>query len=333
MAPPAPADDGRPDTPGFLDAVVPPALAGERVDRAVAMLTGCTRAEASALLERGGVRVGERVVTKPSTRLEEDDRLVVTADPRRTPEPLRGDPDVDVHVVHADDAVIVVDKPAGLVVHPGPGHRGATLVHGLVHRFPELDPTTGVPVGEPDRPGLVHRLDKGTSGLLVVARTPEAHADLVAQLSAHEVGRVYTALAWGHPEHPHGVIDAPVGRSRRNPLRMTVAVDGRPSRTHYTVDRSFDSPWGCSLLTCRLETGRTHQIRVHLDSVGHAVVGDDLYGPRRPGPGLERPFLHARHLEFVHPVTGERLRFDSPLPEDLERVLASLGPSTDGAVA
>jgi 23S rRNA pseudouridine1911/1915/1917 synthase len=216
-----------------------------------------------------------------------------------------------------------------LVVHPGPGHRGATLVHGLVHRFPELDPESGVLVGEPDRPGLVHRLDKGTSGLLVVARTPEAHADLVSQLAAHEVGRVYTALAWGTPEHPHGVIDAPVGRSRRNPLRMTVAVDGRPSRTHYAVDGSFDDPWDCSLLTCRLETGRTHQIRVHLDSVGHPVVGDDLYGPRRASPGLDRPFLHARHLEFVHPVTGERMAFDSPLPDDLRSVLDSLVPATE----
>lgn len=329
MASPDPAEGGVPTDPAFLDALVPSALAGERVDRAVAMLTGCTRAEASSLLDRGAVQLGGRVVSKPSTRLEEDDRLVVTADPRRVPQPLRGDPDVPVEVVHADDSVIVVDKPAGLVVHPGPGHQGATLVHGLVHRFPELDPESGVLVGEPDRPGLVHRLDKGTSGLLVVARTPEAHADLVSQLAAHQVGRVYTALAWGIPQHPHGVIDAPVGRSRRNPLRMTVAVDGRPSRTHYAVDGSFDDPWDCSLLTCRLETGRTHQIRVHLDSVGHPVVGDDLYGPRRASPGLDRPFLHARHLEFVHPATGERMAFDSPLPDDLRTVLASLVPASE----
>lgn len=206
MASPDPAEGGVPTDPAFLDALVPSALAGERVDRAVAMLTGCTRAEASSLLDRGAVQLGGRVVSKPSTRLEEDDRLVVTADPRRVPEPLRGDPDVPVEVVHADDSVIVVDKPAGLVVHPGPGHQGATLVHGLVHRFPELDPESGVLVGEPDRPGLVHRLDKGTSGLLVVARTPEAHADLVSQLAAHQVGRVYTALAWGIPQDRKSVV-------------------------------------------------------------------------------------------------------------------------------
>ena len=315
-----------PDAP-HVRAVTPDVLAGERVDRAVALLSDCTRSEASDAITRGDVVVSDRVVTKPSQRLEVGDELVVLVDPRRTPQPLAPDPAVELHVVFEDEDLIVVDKPAGLVVHPGPGHDASTLVHGLAARYPELDPNSWASaVGEPDRPGLVHRLDRGTSGLLVVARTPEAHADLVAQLAAHRVGRVYTALVWGHPEHAHGVIDAPIGRSRRNPLRMTVAVDGRDSRTHYQVDGGFDDPWRSALLTCRLETGRTHQIRVHLDSIGHPVVGDDLYGPRRPTPGLDRPFLHARHLEFIHPGSGETVAFDSPLPQDLEQVLARLSP-------
>jgi 23S rRNA pseudouridine1911/1915/1917 synthase len=314
-----------PDDP-FLAVVVPAVLAGERVDRGVAMVSGCTRSEASDLIAAGAVWIDGAVVVKASQRLDEDSALVLAADPHREPEPLRADDTVEFEVVYSDDDIIVIDKPAGLVVHPGPGHQGSTLVHGLLARFPDLDPDAGVVVGEAHRPGLVHRLDRGTSGLMVVARTPDAHADLVEQLSTHAVERVYTALVWGHPAHDHAIIDAPVGRSRRNPLRMTVAIDGRPARTHVTVDERFDSPWDTALLTCELETGRTHQIRVHLDSIGHAVVGDDLYGARRGSVRLDRPFLHARRLEFVHPATGESVAFESSLPPDLRSVLDGLVP-------
>ncbi len=307
-----------------LSEVIPAALAGERLDRAVAFLSGCSRAEASALVAAGSVLVGsgpadERPVTKSSHRLAEGDHVSLLADPVRPPEEVLADPAVEVDVIHVDADVIVVDKAAGMVVHPGAGHRASTLVHGLLARFPEL-----AEVGEPERPGLVHRLDRGTSGLLVVARTPAAYEHLVAQLSTHTVERIYTALCWRHFEHPNGVVDAPIGRSRRDPMRMAVAMDGRPARTHYRVDESFHEPIEASLVTCELETGRTHQIRVHLASVGHAVIGDDVYGGRRRSFDCPRPFLHARELAFVHPGTDEVVRFLSPLPSDLVAVLDRL---------
>ncbi len=296
--------------------LVPAALAGERVDRVVALVTGCSRSEAVALVGAGDVLVDGVVVAKPSLKLLEGQRLELLAEPDRPAEVVEPDPAVEFRVVLSDEHVIVVDKPAGLVVHPGPGHSGSTLVHGLLARFPDLEG-----VGEPLRPGLVHRLDRGTSGLLVVARTAEAYEGLVHQLSSHTVARVYTAMVWRHLEHRQGVIDAPIGRSRRDPLRMTVSVEGRPSRTHYRVDAEFDEPVAASLLTCELETGRTHQIRVHLSSIGNAVLGDDLYGGVRHSFEMPRPFLHARELEFLHPHTGEPVRAESPLPDELQRVL------------
>ncbi len=303
---------------------MPGALAGERTDRAVSMLTGCSRAAAADAVASGQVFVDGAVERRVSRRLAEGSVLSVVVDPAPAPEPLRADPAVVFDVVHVDGDVAVIDKPAGLVVHPGPGHAGATLVNGLLARFPELDPTSGPVVGEPERPGLVHRLDRGTSGLLVVALSPEAHEGLVAQLVDHDVERVYSALVRGVPGHDRGVVDAPIGRSRRNPMRMTVTAEGRPARTHFVVEEGFEVPEPLALLTCRLETGRTHQIRVHLDSIGHPVIGDDLYGPRRSAVALDRPFLHARRLSFDHPVTGERLSFESPLPEDLRAVLDGL---------
>lgn len=298
---------------------IPDALDGERVDRLVALVTGCSRAEASTLIGAGDVLVDGEVVSKASLRVHTDQVLSLLARPERPVERVEPDASVEVPVLAVDDEFLVVDKPAGMVVHPGAGHRGSTMVHGLLARYPEL-----AGVGEELRPGLVHRLDRGTSGLLVVARTPEAYDELVHQLSSHTVTRVYTALVWGHLEHPQGVVDAPIGRSKRDPLRMTVAVHGRPSRTHYRVERPFDEPVGVSLMTCELETGRTHQIRVHMASIGHAVVGDDLYGGVRHSFEVSRPFLHARHLEFLHPRTGETVVFDSPLPADLQGVLDRL---------
>jgi len=311
--------DGIDPSEWYIAETIPAALEGERVDRVVALLTNCSRSEAVALIGEAQVLVNGSAQTKASHRLIEGDTVTVLSDPVRPPERVLADPDVDFGVIYADDALIVIDKPPGLVVHPGAGHSGSTLVHGLLARYPELEG-----VGEQMRPGLVHRLDRGTSGLLVVARTPESYQELVAQLSSHTVRRIYTALAWRHLEHPQGVVDAPIGRSRRDPLRMTVAVDGRESRTHYKVDQEFTEPIEASLLTCQLETGRTHQIRVHLASIGNAVVGDDTYGGIRRSFSMHRPFLHARELAFMHPVTGEEVRFDSPLPDDLQVVLDTL---------
>jgi 23S rRNA pseudouridine1911/1915/1917 synthase len=299
------------DVPGPLD--------GERIDRVVAMVTEVSRVEATKLVSDGAVRVDGAVVTRGADRLREGAHLVVVLAavvPEVGPEP---DPSVDVPVVHVDSDVIVVDKPADLVVHPGAGHHGGTLVNGLLARFPEI-----AEVGELDRPGIVHRLDRGTSGLLVVARTPVAYESLVGQLSERTVDRQYRTLVWGHPESARGLVDAPIGRSPRSPTKMAVTDSGKPARTRYEVVQTFDEPAPLALLICRLETGRTHQIRVHLSAIGHAVVGDERYRGVRGKLPCPRPFLHAEALGFDHPVTGERLRFTSELPADLAAVLAGL---------
>ena len=223
--------------------------------------------------------------------------------------------------MHVDDSVIVVDKPAGLVVHPGAGNRTGTLVNGLLARFPDVEG-----VADPDRPGIVHRLDAGSSGLLVVARTGDAAAALIEQFASHTAGRRYSALVWGHPAAPHGIVDAPIGRDPGDPLKMALVVDGKAARTEYLVEQRLLAPAEVALLSCRLETGRTHQIRVHLTGIGHPLVGDSTYGDRRTTLGLTRPFLHAAELSFDHPATGERVTFASPLPADLATLLATLEP-------
>lgn len=303
----------------LLTEVVPDAADGERIDRFVAMMADCSRSEAVKALSEGGVQVDGAEITKPSHRVAVGDTVSLATDPRRVDADPEPDDSVSIDVVHSDDQVIVINKPADMVVHPAPGHVGHTLVNGLLAEFPEL-----AGVGDPHRPGIVHRLDRFTSGLMVVARTPEAYVSLVSQLADHSAQRTYTALVLGHPEHPHGVIDAPVGRSRRNPLRMTVAMDGRDARTHYSVEQKYTEPRDTALVTCELETGRTHQIRVHLNSIGHPVAGDKTYGGSRPDLPLPRPFLHARRLEFADPGTGERVHFDSDLPKDLKTSLDRL---------
>ena len=298
---------------------VPAALAGERLDRVVAMLTGLSRADVAGLVAGGAVRVGDRTVTKPSTRVEEGDVVDVDVPDLAASLVLDPEPDVDVPVVYLDDEVIVVDKPAHLVVHPGAGNDRGTMVAGLLARFPEL-----AGVGAAERPGVVHRLDKGTSGLLVVARTARAYESLVAQLSARAVDRRYSALVWGHPTPPTGLVDAPIGRSRRDPTRMTISAEGREARTGYEVKEWFTEPVEVALVECRLETGRTHQIRVHLAAIGHPIVGDPRYRGAKARFAMARPFLHAHRLAFDHPATGARVTFDAPLPEELTAALSRL---------
>ena len=299
---------------------IPAALAGERLDRIVALIAECSRSEAVVLLEAEGVTVDGVVEVRGKLRIEEGQTVEV--DPDRLPVAELPQPDQSVRftVVHEDDQLIIVDKPAGLVVHPGAGNEHGTLVNGLLARYPELRG-----VGEDHRPGIVHRLDVGTSGLLAVARTERAYRELVAALASRDVGRVYRTLVWGHPANPVGVVEAPIGRDHRDPTRMAVVVDGRPSRTRYRVLRQYSTPVAASSVECRLETGRTHQIRVHLAAIGHPVVGDATYGGVRPGISCPRPFLHAARLELDHPVTGESLEFESPLPADLAAVEALLG--------
>ncbi|MFT7601129.1 MAG: 23S rRNA pseudouridine1911/1915/1917 synthase, partial [Acidimicrobiales bacterium] len=226
-----------------------------------------------------------------------------------------------VPIVHIDDDVIVVNKPAGLIVHPGSGVATGTMVQGLIAQYPDL-----ASVGDDHtRPGVVHRLDKGTSGLLLVARTDESYRHLSEQLAARTVLRRYHTLVWSDVAAAEGVVDAPLGRSPRDATRQAVVVGGRFARTHYRVLQRYEDP-DRTLLECRLETGRTHQIRVHLDAIDHPVCGDDRYGRGRPLDGLTRPFLHAAEIGFEHPTTGELLHFEAARPADLTNFLAGLVP-------
>jgi 23S rRNA pseudouridine1911/1915/1917 synthase len=299
---------------------VPSALVGERIDRVVALLTGRTRAEATVLIVEGAVAIDGVVATKGSARVVEGSTIEVAIEPIASRAALAGDPSVEVTVVHEDDDLLVVDKPAGLVVHPGAGNQTGTLVQGLLARYPEI-----ASVGDALRPGVVHRIDKDTSGLLVVARSPIGYAGLSAQITAHSVVRRYLTLVWGRLASPRGMIDAPIGRSVRTPTRMTVSARGREARTSYEVVAMYDEPAPVSVLRCTLDTGRTHQIRVHLQTIGHPVVGDRRYGGHRPPfTHLRRFFLHAEHLELDHPATGAHLSFDAALPSELQAVISQL---------
>ena len=299
--------------------VVPPALAGQRLDRVVALVADVSRAEAAALVTGGAVAVDGQAVTKVSERVAEGVRVAVELDDAAVDAALEPDPAVEVRTVHVDDDVVVVDKQPDMVVHPGAGHATGTLVGGLLARFPEI-----ATVGDPERPGIVHRLDRDTSGLLVVARTQRAYESLVGQLSARTVERRYLALVSGHPDPPRGLVDAPLGRSPRQPTLMAVRADGKEARTRYEVQELFADPHPVALVECRLETGRTHQIRVHMRAIEHPIVGDAKYGGGRTGVVCPRPFLHAAELAFLHPATGERVARTSPLPEDLRSVLEQL---------
>jgi 23S rRNA pseudouridine1911/1915/1917 synthase len=299
---------------------LPVALDGERVDRVVALLTGATRARAVTLIADGAVRIDDTVVTKGSMRVAAGTEIAIDAADTRDDAALVPDPSVSFDVVHEDLDLVVVDKPAGLVVHPGAGNAAGTLVNGLIARYPEI-----AGVGEPTRPGIVHRIDKDTSGLLLVARSAIGYAALRELIGSHSVVRRYLALVWGHPDATQGLVDAPIGRSIRTPTRMTVSARGREARTRYEVLDLYDEPATVALLRCTLDTGRTHQIRVHLQTIGHPVVGDRRYGGSRPPfVDLRRFFLHAAVLELDHPVTGARLAFESRLPPELDDVLSRL---------
>ncbi|HUR49518.1 MAG TPA: RluA family pseudouridine synthase [Acidimicrobiales bacterium] len=301
--------------------VVPAVLSGERVDRVVSLLTGLARSKVAALVADGRVFVDGAPASR-AQRLEEGQEVeladeFVPEEGVEIAEPLQPDDSVEFPVVHEDDWLIVIDKPAGLVVHPGAGNLASTLVHGLTARYPEI-----ASVGDPARPGLVHRLDKGTSGLMVVARTQAAFENLSAQVRARSMSRRYLALVWGLVEADRGLIDAPIGRSDRSPLRQAVSSGGREARTRYEVRGRWSAP-DRSLVECYLDTGRMHQIRVHLAAIGHALVGDPGYRGARQGFGeaLGRPFLHAWRLGFRHPEDNRQRAFASPLPPDLADLL------------
>ena len=304
-----------------LDLVVPGSLDGIRIDRVLSMLTGLSRSETSDILISGSVRLNDRVIVKPSTSVEEGQHLVAALP---TPESgfVEADSSVAVDVVLDDPDFAVVNKAPGQVVHPGAGHRHGTLVAGLLAIYPEMAELSAEGLCNPLRPGIVHRLDKGTSGVLVVAKTPEGYLNLSAQLAERLMDRTYLGMVEGYVTEERGVVDAPLGRSTRTPTMMAVRADGRPARTGYEVVTRIDKPHAMTLLRLQLDTGRTHQIRVHLATIGHPVVNDPRYGHRRERRLAEdRFFLHSTTLAFAHPRTDEWLSTTVALPDDLRSLV------------
>jgi 23S rRNA pseudouridine1911/1915/1917 synthase len=311
-----------------MEVEIPASLEGERLDRVLASLTGLSRTVVAGLISEGVVRLDGTIVSKSSEKVVGGQMLEAELpDPTdKTPQPEDG---VPFRVVYEDEHLAVVDKPAGVVVHPGNGNESGTLVNGLLHRFPDLERTRP---GDVERPGIVHRLDAGTSGLLVIARTQEAYDSLVEDMASHHaIERGYFTMVWGEVKPDHGSIDAPIGRSDRDRTRMAVRSGGKHAITHYEVLAHVDDP-AMSVVRAQLETGRTHQIRVHFTAIGHPVVGDKRYRGSRAALKLDRPFLHARSLKFTHPITGEELAFASPVPEDLVQVLEDLGLDAEALV-
>ena len=303
--------------PGRHALVVDEAGAGARLDLYVAGALGTSRTHAATLVANGDVTVDGRR-EKASWRVRAGERVDVNVPPPPGREVL---PEaIPLDVVHEDDEIVVVNKPAGMVVHPAPGNWTGTLVNALMGRGQEL-----AEGGGEDRPGLVHRIDKDTSGLLVVAKTDRAHRVLSHQLAERRVVRRYATVCWGHLREDRITVEAPIGRDPRDRKRMAVVQGGKAARTDFVRLARFDAG---DLLRAHLHTGRTHQIRVHLASTGHPVLGDDTYGGgggrRLVGLPAKRHFLHAAWLRFRHPATGAALDFRAPLPDDLRASLAAL---------
>ena len=314
----APCVSAADDEDEIQSAVIPATHAGDRLDRALAVLfPGYSRSRLQSWLESGRIVVdGERAEAKRKVRGGEVVLLEPQPDPREVA--FVAEP-VPLTIVDEDDALIVIDKPAGLVVHPGSGNWSGTMLNGLLAHSPQL---AGVP-----RAGIVHRLDKDTSGLLVVAKTIVAQTDLVRQLQARTVRREYVALVAGHVTRD-GMVDAPIGRHPRERTMMAIVAGAKPAITHYAVIRRYPD---ATLLRCRLETGRTHQIRVHMASIGHPLVGDPVYRSKAgvaAGVRFGRQALHAERLGLRHPVTGDDRSWVAPVPDDLARLLDGLDAAT-----
>lgn len=294
-----------------------------RADKVLAEASGLSRARVQALIAEGRAAVAGSALASPSARLAAGSAFVIALPP---PAPLAAiAQDIPLVVVHEDADLIVVDKPAGFVVHPAAGNADGTLVNALLHHC--RGRLSGI--GGVARPGIVHRIDKDTSGLLVVAKSDAAHEGLARQFADHSIARTYLAVTAGHPRPAAGTITARLGRSERDRKKMAVLADdaarGKHAVTHYRTLEALD---GAALVECRLETGRTHQVRVHLAHIGHPLLGDPVYG-RTPAAlkpvlarlGFARQALHAASLGFVHPVTGEPLLFEAPLPADMRELI------------
>ncbi len=296
---------------------------GDRLDRFLARATGLSRMRLKGLIETGQATVDGATIEDASARVKPGQVIMLGVPPAApaTPEAQ----EIPLMVVYEDEDLIVIDKPAGLVVHPAPGNPDRTLVNALLaHCRGSLSGIGGV-----ERPGIVHRIDKDTSGLMVVAKSEAAHHFLADLFARHDLERGYKAVVWGSPKSNAGAVDGPIGRSRADRKKMAIVEGGKHAITHWRVERRFGAPPVAALMDCRLETGRTHQIRVHLASLGHGLVGDPVYGRAPKGaPAAAKAFprqaLHAWLLGFRHPRSAEMLHFESNLPNDMSELLDSL---------
>ena len=288
--------------------------AGLRLDAFLSADGGLTRSQAARLIEEGRVCVNGRAAAK-SARLAGGE--TVTVDIPEVRDTALVPQDIPLDVVYEDEDVIVVNKPKGLVVHPAPGHPDGTLVNALLHHCG--DSLSGI--GGEKRPGIVHRIDRDTSGLIIAAKNDAAHLALSAQLKDHSLSRTYECLVTGSMKQDSGTVDAPIDRAPGDRKKMAVVSAGRRAVTHWEVIARYS---GVTHLRCRLETGRTHQIRVHMAYIGHPILGDTVYGAKKPVPGLTGQCLHATGLRFVHPRTGQVVELYCPLPEEFTRMLEKL---------
>lgn len=292
---------------------------GQRLDKVLgALQEEWSRGQIQTFIDEGHLLVnGEKV--KKTYKLKENDEIVVNPPEPESLEILAED--LNLEIVYEDADVLVVNKPKGMVVHPAPGHTTGTLVNGLMHQVTDLSGINGVM-----RPGIVHRIDKDTSGLLMVAKNDLAHESLVQQLVDKSVTRRYIALVHGHIPHDKGTIDAPIGRDKKDRQKMGVVDEGKHAVTHFQVIGRFGVDY--TLVQCRLETGRTHQIRVHMNYIGYPLVGDPKYGPKKT-MDIGGQALHAGVLGFVHPRTNEYLEFEAPMPQEFDALLNELKSSYD----
>ena len=288
--------------------------AGVRLDAFLSADGALSRSQAARLIAEGRVRVNGKPAAK-SARLSGGE--TVTVDVPQLRETALPPQDIPLDVVYEDDDVIVVNKPTGLVVHPAPGHPDGTLVNALLHHCG--DSLSGI--GGEKRPGIVHRIDRDTSGLIIAAKNDAAHLALSAQLKDHSLSRTYECLVTGNMKQDSGTVDAPIGRSSADRKKMAVVPTGRRAVTHWEVVARYP---GVTHLRCRLETGRTHQIRVHMAYIGHPILGDTVYGAKKPVPGLTGQCLHAAGLRFIHPRTGEPVELHCPLPPEFTAMLQKL---------
>jgi len=321
-----------------VEVVVDAEMAGGRLDAALAKAHSVlSRSRIKDLILTGAVSIDGKPVSEPKYRLSAGETIILLAPPPEDPEPQAEN--IPLDILYEDDQLIVINKPVGMVVHPAPGSPNGTLVNALIYHCGEsLQGIGGV-----KRPGIVHRLDRDTSGVMVAAKTERAHRHLSAQFADHgrtgPLHRAYIAFVWGSTETAKGSIDAPLGRDQNNRLKQTVRKDGREAITHYMVEARFgDEGWDITRIQCQLETGRTHQIRVHMAHIGHPLVADSVYAsgyatkinrlpPEVAAPiqALGRQALHAAELGFEHPVTKEEMSFEAPLPPDLEALEEALG--------